>query len=535
MLIIISLFINILSLAMPFSMLHTYDRILPNQSYDTATILFVGVLIAITLEAILRYFRSWLLAASGANFELHTAKDVISSLFKGNYQNIAKMNVGRVFNGVSAISNIRDMYSGQALLALVDLPFAALFFWLVYFIGGKLIWVPVMVWLAVGVMILVLGRKLTRLTHDLSLTESQRSRIFIKVFSGLTAIKATAQETTLFNQFRRTNYRIQQQQKQVDWLSIRLQECIGGASQFTTLAIIFLGSVMVIYGEMTVGGLTACSILAGRAVAPLSSLIGLYTRVAAAQVAKKEVQDLIDLPEVQFANKVKIEDKLEAEEIHFDDVEMDVVSKVLVFKDITLPKNGLIKVTSNALFFASEVLSLVAGLEPPRQGSVKIGGTNLYDYNYEQFRESVVLSSAWPTLFSGTVLENMTMFTPALENKAMEIADELGITTMLAELSSGYQTRINESGTDSFNKGVIKLIALVRAFVQEATIIALEQPFLSLDITSSEKLTHYLISQKSKRTILISSYATPLDDHFDGVLSIDTDGIGHFDLSQGGL
>ncbi|GAD90200.1 putative ABC transporter ATP-binding protein [Vibrio halioticoli NBRC 102217] len=253
-LLLVSLFINILSLAMPFSLLHTYDRILPNQSYDTATILFVGVVTAVFLEGLLRYFRSWMMASAAANFELKVSKEVVTSLFKSDYKLVANMNVGRIFNGVSAIGHMRDMYSGQAKVALIDLPFACLFLWLVYFIGGNLVFIPIAVWVVVTLMILFLGRKLTKLTKSLSLTESQRTRIFIRVFSGLTSVKALAQEAQLSASFRTTNYQLQQQQKRVDWLSIRLQECIGGASQATTLLIIMLGALLVIDGHMTTGG-----------------------------------------------------------------------------------------------------------------------------------------------------------------------------------------------------------------------------------------------------------------------------------------
>ncbi|CAM4052159.1 ABC transporter transmembrane domain-containing protein [Vibrio neonatus] len=525
-LLLISLFINILSLAMPFSLLHTYDRILPNQSYDTATILFVGVVTAVLLEGFLRYFRSWMMASAAANFELKVSKEVVTSLFKSDYKLVANMNVGRIFNGVSAIGHMRDMYSGQAKVALIDLPFACLFLWLVYFIGGNLVFIPIAVWVVVTLMILFLGRKLTKLTKSLSLTESQRTRIFIRVFSGLTSVKALAQEAHLSASFRTTNYQLQQQQKRVDWLSIRLQECIGGASQATTLLIIMLGALLVIDGHMTTGGLTACSILAGRAVAPLSAIIGLYTRVASAEVAKEEVLELINIPEAKFSGKVKLDERLKSDVISFDGVKMPVASKLLSLDDIALPEKSLIQVTSDSLYFASEALSMMVGLEPPTEGEVRIGENNIYDLEYEAYRDGVVLVSAWPNLFSGTLLENMTMFTPELEADAMQMADRLGLTATLAELPSGYQTRIDESGIETFNKGTIKLIALVRALVQDPAFLMLEQPFLSLDIPSAELVAQVLQEEKHQRSIFTTGYLSPQSLQYDHILRIDATGEG---------
>ncbi|WP_162891001.1 ATP-binding cassette domain-containing protein [Vibrio halioticoli] len=236
--------------------------------------------------------------------------------------------------------------------------------------------------------------------------------------------------------------------------------------------------------------------------------------------------ELINIPEAKFSGKVKLDERLKSDVISFDGVKMPVASKLLSLDDIALPEKSLIQVTSDSLYFASEALSMMVGLEPPTEGEVRIGEHNIYDLEYDTYRDGVVLVSAWPNLFSGTLLENMTMFTPELEADAMQMADRLGLTATLAQLPSGYQTRIDESGTETFNKGTIKLIALVRSLVQDPAFLMLEQPFLSLDIPSAELVAQVLQEEKHQRSIFATGYLSPQSLQYDHILRIDATGEG---------
>ena len=141
-----SVFINLLSLALPFTMLQIYDRILPNESFGTAIVLVIGVFIAILLELVLRYTRSWMLASYAANLELKTTVNVVDSLFNAKFEPVSKLGVGGLFNGVSSIASMREIYSGQGALALLDIPFIFIFLILVAYIGGSLVFVPIVIW-----------------------------------------------------------------------------------------------------------------------------------------------------------------------------------------------------------------------------------------------------------------------------------------------------------------------------------------------------------------------------------------------------
>lgn len=515
-----SAFINLLSLALPFTMLQIYDRILPNQSHGTATVLVIGVAIAILLELFLRYARSWMLASSAANFELSTTIKVVDKLLDADYKQVEKLGSGNVFNGLSSISAMRDLYSGQAAVALMDFPFVLIFLGLVAYIGGTLVFIPIVVWLIVVVLVKLISTKLSSVTNELALSEGHRSRLLIHVLSGLTTTKALALESKFSEEYRKLNHLRLKQQQEVDWLSAKLQEFIQGASQGTTLVLVLLGCLAVLDGQLTTGGLAACSILSGRAVAPLSAIINLRSRLVSAKTAMQRVDELNSLSKESFTGEQTYKQKLPLGPIEFKQVNSDLVGGRLDNLNLSINAGELVIIKSNPLTHASLLLSSLGAFNAIQSGNITIAGVSIDKHDSHEFRQSVVYVAPWPTLFAGTIIENLTMFQPQYESLAMELTEALGVTSVIAQLSAGYQTMLGENDSQMLNKGAIKLIGLIRALVQSPSILLLDEPMISLDADAQSRLIGLLEKLKGDMTIIAASHFESLTSIADQVLDV---------------
>lgn len=127
-----SIFVNLLSMALPFSMLQIYDRILPNEAYGTANVLLIGVSIAIVLELLLRYARSWFLASSAVNYEYSVTSKLVKRLLKSDFRYLESLGPGRILSGIKNVAVVRDLYSGQAAVAMMDVPLSYFFYFLFF-------------------------------------------------------------------------------------------------------------------------------------------------------------------------------------------------------------------------------------------------------------------------------------------------------------------------------------------------------------------------------------------------------------------
>ena len=515
-----SIFVNLLSLALPFTMLQIYDRILPNQSYGTATVLVIGVAIAILLELFLRYARSWMLASSAANFELKTTVKVVNHIMEADHQSLDRMGSGRLFNSLSGITAMRDLYSGQAAVAMMDFPFVLIFLGLVAYIGGPLVFIPIFIWFVVIVMVLTISKNLSKVTDELSSTDSQRTSILIHVLSGLTTVKALALEQPLSREYRELNFKRLAQQERVDWLAAKLQELIQGASQATTLILVLLGCYSVLNGDLTTGGLAACSILAGRAVAPLSAIVSLRSRIATAKVAMENVDGLVSLPKEAFTSVKTYHEKLPLGPIKFTDVDFQHVGANLVGLSLDVQPGQLCTIQSNPLTHASAVLQTLGFFKPINKGTITISDIDIFEHSVNEFRQSVLYVPPWPILFAGSLLDNMTMFQPQYESLAMQYANELGLTNTISQLPEGYATRVSEDNNKVIGKGAIKLVSFIRAIVQSPSILLLDEPMISLDADSQARLLKLLASLKGEMTILAVSYFEELSKISDKTITL---------------
>ncbi|MEM6189540.1 ABC transporter transmembrane domain-containing protein [Shewanella scandinavica] len=505
-----STLINVLSLALPFTMLQIYDRILPNEAYGTASVLAIGVGIAILLELLLRYIRSWLLALNASNYELQTTTQFVDRLMKADYHHVEQLGAGKILHGITSIATMREIYSGQAAVALMDFPFVIIFLALVAYIGGPLVFIPILVWGIAGVGVWQIGKKLAIATRELAISEDERTRLLILVLSGLTTAKALALESRITSAYKKINYQRLAQQNEVDWLSSKLQEWIQGASQATTLALVLIGCFEVLNGDLTTGGLAACSILAGRAVAPLSAIGSLKAKFVTAQSAMQDVNEIIASPPESLNGNKIYHQKLPSGSIQFDQVSAQQTGAKLKHINLTIPAGSLVTVTSNPLTHASLLLSTVGGYHQVTEGAIKIDSIPLTEHDPLEYRQSISYVSPWATLFAGSILDNLTLFRHEREAYAMVLADKLGLSATIAQLPAGYQTLVGNNDSQMLNKGAIKLIAIVRALAQSPSILLLDEPMVSLDADSQQRLLALLLELKNHITLIVASYFTEI-------------------------
>ena len=138
----ISFILNLLSLALPLVLLQIYDRILPYEATDTLIVLVIGLGVVVVVDGLLRWGRTYISGWRAMRFEHIQACRAVDHMLAADLTVFARDAPGVHLDRVAGIDTLRDFYSGQALMALVDLPFVVLFIGLIWIIGGSLVAVP---------------------------------------------------------------------------------------------------------------------------------------------------------------------------------------------------------------------------------------------------------------------------------------------------------------------------------------------------------------------------------------------------------
>ncbi|CAK1810404.1 ABC-type bacteriocin/lantibiotic exporter with double-glycine peptidase domain [Vibrio crassostreae] len=515
-----SLLINLLSLAVPLTVLQIYDRILPNQSYGTATLLLAGATLAVAMEALIRFVRTWLLSAAACNTEKATYQTLVERVTNASSGHIRHLGIGGVEEGLGSVSKVKDWYSGGVIAGFIDLPFALIFLGLVAYIGGELVAIPLAVWLITLGIVWLSSIRVKSLSEEASQDEQERKAFLILLSQTIQGIKRQAVESRIFNQFKSLNNVRSQSKAKEEEQNAFAQECIQLAALATSVLLVITGSVWVLDGQLTTGGLAACSILSGRAVAPLSALVGVRIKLNSIHSANQAIEKLSDL---------SLSESLDSKqpEIYVSDFETLEIKQATVERygelahaDVTLNKGELVLLESEDRHTNSHLLSSIAGIDDLKAGECFINGAAV---SIASVTNIAAYCGVKGQLVSGTILDNLCGFDPERTQSANDYAKRLGLTKEITRLPDGLETQIGHTSASLLSMGNVKMLNIATQLASDKPVIMLERPDSSLDLDALGNLAKVLEEEVAAgRTLLVVSYHSKLRELANRIITVES-------------
>ncbi|HID71093.1 MAG TPA: ATP-binding cassette domain-containing protein [Desulfobacterales bacterium] len=498
-----TLVINLLALAMPIMMLQTYDRILPSHGVGTLVLLISGVVCAVVIEVGLRLARSYLTGWSGAVFEHKTACAAMSHLLHSNVQEFEQQGAGAYIQKMAAISRLRSFYSGQALMTMVDLPFVLTFLFLIAYIGGDLVLVPLTLFLLFCIISWIVGMRLKREVKEQDFSDKIRYNFLIETLTGIHTIKSQGLEKFFFRRNDRLQNRISSAHFQVA-LSNNIALSSGMLlGQIMTVSVVSYGAFKVMNGDMGTGGLAACLLLSGRVMQPVQRALGLWTRFQSFFIDRQELEEIFALPvssHKETKNLLQSRGLIDCQNMTF---RYNKNSPPL-FKDLNLSlKAGQsISVVGDQGSGRTTFLHLLAGLYIPTEGKITINGADPSQVDPVQLASHIGYLPEKGAIYHGTIMENLTFFGTIPEVDAMTAASHLGVSEAVALLPNGFKTILTDSVTDPLPPGLKQRIAIARALAARPRIILFNNADRGLD-RDGYNLVFKILGRVRKNTTMI--------------------------------
>lgn len=506
-----SLFLNILGLAMPMSLLQVYDRILPNKSTGTMVLLLLGVLGALALETVLNFGRSWVTGWVGARFEHKAGCEALRRLVMTGIDHFEKEGSGVHLERMNSLGTVREFYAGQALLTLMDLPFALLYLGLVAMMGGHLVLVPIVLLVAFGIAAMKVGTSLRDAIQKRITADDRRFNFIIEVLGGIHSVKAMSMEAQMVRRYERLQEGCAEGYYRVALKSANALGVSSFFSQMTTIAVAAFGSLLVMDGTMTTGGLAACSLLAGRAMAPLQKALGVWTRFQTFLLARERLDEIFKLPEEAAAGLPKLESargrlQLENVSFRFNDKSPDVISDA----SITIEEGECVAILGGNGSGKTTLLTLMQGALRPRSGRLLLDGEDVTGFDPQSVRDKIAYLPQMGVLFQGSILQNITMFRPELDDVAVETAALLGLDEVVSTMPMGFDSNVGDGAYDSLPRGIKQRIAIARALVNNPRIVLFDEANTAVDSAGDNFLRVWLERAKGKRTLVLVTHRPSL-------------------------
>ncbi len=523
-LVLISLFMNLLALALPLVLLQVYNRILPNAALSTFALLVLGIGVALILESLLKLGRSYLTGWVSARFEHNAGVAALRRLLDAPLQDIELAGSGIHLERLNALGTVKDFYAGQSLLSMIDLPFAALFLGIIWLLGGWLVLVPLGLLTAFVILAVMLGDRLRGAIEDRMSLDDRRVNFIIEVLRGAHTLKSMAMEAQMMRRYERLQEGSGAANQAVTRASAAAQGLGSFFSQAAMAATVGAGSYIVVTQDMSVGALAACTLLAGRSLQPIQRALGVWTRFQTIRLARRRLHDVFAMapeaePGLPEPRQVKGRLTLEAVAFRFAGDGPAVLSDV----SMDIQAGECVGIAGGNGSGKSTLLGLMSGALKPAEGRVLLDGQSLDGLDPRRLKRHIAYLPQQGELFRGTMLENITMFDPAQAEAAITEAEALGLGPIVASLPLGWDTLVGDSAGETLPRGIRQRIAIARALLPRPRVVLFDEANMAVDSAGDGHIKSVLDALKGDRTLVLVSHRPSLLKMADRV----------FDLAEG--
>ena len=519
-----SFFINILSLALPLTLMQVYDRIVPTQGRSTLAWLAIGFFTALALETCLRFCRSTCSNWTAARFEYLASCDAIERILASRIEEFERWGVGEHLDRLNSINTLKSFYSGQALQLIMDLPFAVIFLVVLGYIGGMWMVVFPMALLALFAVLCYFCRASYFKHRDSQLAAGfRRYNFIIEALSGIHTVKALTLEEQMLRRYERLQESAAKANMGATVFSVLAPNLGALFSQIMLFGMLLLGGLNVIDGTLTMGAMAACSLLGGRLFQPFQGALAFWVRYSDLELARKRLQSLVALkPAVaqdakpaprEIAGAVRLENV----SFRFDERSPFLLESLSVY----IPAKSFVGIKSSEASASTAMLYLMTGLYTPQSGAAFLDGTDLSLVDHSDLKGRVEYLPQAGTLFNASIFDNISMGEKLNQEASKDAGTLVGLDELTAQLPQGYETRVGNRLYEFLPSGVVQRICLARALVVRPRVMLFDRFDTSLDSESERVLLWLLGKLKGTCTIIFVTVDQTILDMADVVYEID--------------
>ncbi|NEN75766.1 type I secretion system permease/ATPase [Pelistega sp. NLN82] len=506
--------INFLALVSSLYVMNVYDRVIPNQTYETLWALSIGVVLAISFEFMAKMIRGHLTDIAGKKADLIISAALFRRVMA--LRLIDKpVSSGSYANNLRDFESVREFMTSASLLVLVDLPFLLLFVFVIYLIGGALAIVPALIIPIVIIAGILIQPKLAARINESMRESSQRQGLIVEALDGIETLKANNATNWAQQRWDMYTAKTAASQIKVKDLSSLVVNFSVAMQQLNTVFLVILGTYLIHSTDETIrismGALIASVILSGRALAPLAQIAGLATRFQQARLALKGVDEIISRPIDRDTERKYITLKQAQGKISFNKVNFQYnkeAPKAVSGVTININPGEKVAILGRIGSGKSTMLKLASGLYEPQSGGVALDNIDLRQIEPNYVRNQIALLGQSPRLFLGTLRENLDIARTDNFSSDQELIVALhrfGLDSLVRAHPRGLDMPLGENGM-GLSGGQKQLVALARLTIRDPRVVLLDEPTSDLDQGSEEMVLQSLARWMGNRTLIVVTH-----------------------------
>ena len=491
------------------------------QNGDVKYILEIGGLLIVSAILSLTFgmLSGRFAAKASAGYAKNLRKEMFHKVQDYSFENIDKFSTSSLVTRMTTdVTNVQMAFQ-MIIRILVRGPIMMIFALLmVISISAKLSLVFFVAIPVLGFILFYIARKAHPNFEKVFKKYDKLNRVVQENVSAIRVVKAYVREDHEKEKFKEVNGEVYSYFKKAE----KIIAFNGPVMQFTIytciLLISWIGSQLIVGGEMGTGQLSSIITYAWQILSSLMMLSFVFVMIIMAQSSAERILEVIE-EEPTLKNKEKTVKEVKDGSIKFENVsfrysdEQDENAYALEDINLDIKQGETIGIIGGTGSSKSSLVQLIPRLYDVTKGSVKVGGVDVRDYDIETLREEVAMVLQKNVLFSGTIAENLRWGKKDADQEELEEACKLAQADgFIKEFPSKYDTVLDQGGTN-VSGGQKQRICIARAILKQPKILILDDSTSAVD-TKTDALIRKAFREKIPNTtkIIIAQRVSSIED-----------------------
>lgn len=494
----------------PYLLKHTVDGYI--QTHDAKGLLWYITLMGIVLlcevfsQFYFVYWANWLGQDIVKDIRIKLFRHMMS--FRMKYFDNAP--VGQlVTRSVSDIEAIAKIFSQGLFMIISDMMKMVVVLGFMFGMNWKLTWIVVIA-MPILVVITRVFQKKMQLAFEEVRTQIANMNTFVQErVTGMKIVQLFTREAIEAEKFKDIN-----DKHNKAWIKTILYNSIffpiaDIISSFTLGFVVLYGGFQILNGNTTTtfGDLFAYTMFIGMLFNPLRQIADKFNEMQMGMIAANRVFDILDTQN-QIQDKGTFEAPLFEGNIQFKDVHFGYIAEEFVIKgiDLDVKAGETIAIVGATGAGKSTIINLLNRFYEINSGTIFIDDKNIHDYTLDSLRKQIAVVLQDVFLFADTILNNITLNNPAISREDVILAaKKIGVHDFIMSLPHGYDYNVKERGV-MLSSGQRQLIAFLRAYVSNPSILILDEATSSIDSYSEELIQRATETITQGRTSIVIAH-----------------------------
>ncbi|WP_370540126.1 type I secretion system permease/ATPase [Achromobacter sp. ACM03] len=520
---IAALLINVFAMAMPLFTMNVYDRVVPNNAVETLWVLAIGITLVVIFNMILSTARSHVVDSASKRVDVRLSAQIMERVLDLRMEG-RPVSVGSFAANLRSFESIRDFIASATITTLVDLPFILLFLLALVWISPWMVLPPLVAIVLILLVSLAAQARMESLTMASYQASSQRNATLVEALTGLESVKTLNAQGSIQRNWERATEYIALTGGKLKLISSSTVGFVQAVQQLVSISVVIIGVYQAQESAISMGGIIAASMIAGRCLAPLGQVAGLLMQYQNARTSLGSIDNYMKLPierpaEAEFLHRPVFHGGIEFRDVTFSyPGSKQPVLKKVSFKLKPGEKVGIIGRIGSG---KTTLEKLALALYQPTEGAVLLDGVDVRQIDPADVRRAIGHVPQDPLLFYGSLKHNLAMGAPYADDASILAAANMAGVTDFANLHpDGFDMVIGERG-ESLSGGQRQSVAVARALINDPPILLLDEPSSNMDHQSEAQLRKRLGEASATKTILLVTHRTALLDLVDRLIVID--------------